>query len=257
MAEDDSFVIECLKKQRLYLLTDMEKFIGWKRKIAVKFKPLSSADLSFLNAFCVDSANLMTVTINGNLYNVQLENKSLSLRLIRNYIGAQTISWTFTETNLNRTLTRTYSLGTTVSYDDIDPSAFGSHQVGTSVQLKYNYGDGNVIRQFHVSLINSLDAELQRKNYTYIDYDNNVVNLGKKSIINIDFGTFSRETEAQKQDDRDWIKEFILAPTKSIIQPTISEIFVANGFTEVNYTLVNGIIYGKSLSISFKQTATA
>ena len=256
-AEDDSFVVVCLKKQKLYLLTDRETFIGWKRKISITFKPLSSSDITFLKAFCVDASNLMTITMNGNTYNVQLENKSFSIALIQNYYLAQKISWIFTETSLNRTLTRTYSVGTTVSYDDINPAAFSSHQLGTSCQLKYNYGDGNVIRQFHVNLVNDLDYELQRKDFQYIDYDTNVVNLGKKNLINIDFGTFSRETEAQKQDDRDWIKEFILAPTKSISVPGGSFISVANGFTEVNYSLVSGIIYGKALSLSFKQTATA
>ncbi len=255
--EDDSFKITRLLKKGLFLWTEFEKFIGWRRIITVRFRVLSAADLSYLLAFCIDADNLMQIIVNGITYNVQLVYPQLSLSLLDNYIHGRVIEWKFTEALLNRTIGRTYAVGSSVSGNDknlLNPFASVARN-GTCVQLTYNYGDGDVTRQFYVNLVNSLNTEIQRKNFEYIDYDSNVVNLGQKVLTIINFSPGGAATEAEKQDDRDWIREFCLAPTKIITPSGGFTSQVVNDFEEVNYTMEGGLIYGKSTQLAFRQCA--
>lgn len=247
-ADDENYEIISLPKKRIDWML-LENIIGYRTIFNVRLHMVSQAQRAFLYNFIQSSDQY--VTINGVETSVFLRDDTLALDMVDGYIGNISLELEFEAKSITRITSATQAVGTTSASAGYKSTASG---VGTVVTLAMNYGDGDVKRVFRVNSVLSYKADILDKRWTYIDKNNGVRRLGYRLNFEIDFGVFGfGQTQVQLQEDRDWIKEFVLAPSKRI------EVFdqylgdVINDFDNVQYDLIGGIIYNKSLKLSFKQ----
>lgn len=250
--EDDSFRI-INKNKQLLNWSAKEYLLGHIFIISVRFRPLSDEEREYLYRFCVGEYKGRTIIVNGVTYNVELVDEEMSINLLENYIDAQTLTLELRESTINRVTTPSRTQGVLTQSQGYRASF---SQKGTYLKLGYDYGSGLTEREFLVAKIDSFSSGMQRRNFTYIDDEDDYTPLGRKRRFAVEFGTLPMQTPAQQQDDRDFIREFCLAPYKELTtteQSTASgdTTIVVNGFDEVRYELFGGNIYGKMLTLNF------
>lgn len=246
-ADDESFEIVSLPKKRLDW-TLLENIIGYRRIYTIRVQQITASNRNYLYYFI--QSETQTVTINGSSHNVKLRDSELMLDLLDGYIGNVGLTMEFEDETIT-VPTQTFTAGITTSSAGYSSTASGS---GTIVTLVMNYGSGDTKRIFRVNTVTALKADILDRRWEYIDKNRGVKKLGYRLNFFIDFGGFGLgQTQAQLQDDRDWIKEFVLAPSKRI------EVFdqylgdVVNDFDEVRYGYIGGSIYHKTVQLNFKQ----
>lgn len=246
-ADDESFEIVSLPKKRLDW-TLLENIIGYRNIYTIRVQQITSAQRNFLYNFIQSS--LQQVTINGTQHTVKLRDSELMLSLLDGYIGNVGLTMEF-EDDVITVPSSSYSATPFTYSAGYSSTASGS---GTIVTLTMNYGSGDIKRVFRVDTVYAYRADILDKRWEYIDRNRGVKRLGYRLNFDIDFGGFGLgQTQAQLQDDRTWLKEFVLAPTKRI------EVFdqyvgdVVNDFDEVRYGYLGGLIYHKTVRLNFKQ----
>jgi len=246
-ADDDNFEIDSLMKERLDK-TLLETIKGYRDLYSVRIQNITSAQRLFLYQF-IQSED-QSITIFGNTLDVNLRDRELNLDLLDGYIDNIVLTMQFEDRLITVPTTPSRSQGVTTGSAGYSSIASGS---GTVVTLFYDYGSGNTGRTFRVNRVTSYKAEILQKTWKYLDSNNGYKKLGYRLLFDIDFGGFGLgQTQAQLQDDRDWLKEFVLAPTKRI--EVYSQYFadVVNDFNEVQYGYIGNSIYGKTVQLGFK-----
>lgn len=247
--EDDSFRIVQLNKIGVKKWEALQTIIGWKKVISIGFPPVTDEQRQFLSGFCMDPDDSCKIKIEGIQFDIRLVDPKLNLSFLDGQADALSVNWVLVEKALRRDLSRTYDLGTTTSATAL--------KLGYNVILSYDYGDGAVSRQFFSESCNSFEIEIQRKEWEYADYDEAVANLGRKIVTEIVIGVNGLGTASQQQDDRDWMREFILAPSKMITPVAGIESAVTNDFDEVSYEMEDGFVGAKALALKFKEVETS
>lgn len=249
-ADDDDFEIVSLQKQRLDWAI-LETVIGYRTIYHIRIQQITTSQRNFLYSFIQNEDQ--RVRINGVLHSVYLRDSELMLDLLDGYVGNVVLTMEFEDKLI--TTPSTLISSTTHIYKDGSIGYRGvTTGVGTIVSLTYNYGSAEIRRTFQVNSVHSYKAEILDKRWEYIDKNRGVKRLGYRLLFDIDFGSFGLgQTEASLQDDRDWLKEFVLAPYKyvDVFGQYIGE--VVNNFDSVNYDLLGGSIYNKTTKLSFKQ----
>lgn len=127
-----------------------------------------------------------------------------------------------------------------------------TNKKGVSVLLTYNYGAGEVGRNFKMSLAESYSIRIEREDFEYVDRNRDRKNLGFYQLFNLEFSAFGTQSQITKQDDIEWIKEYCLAPTKEIyIYGLYDSDNVVCDFDEITYEQVESNTYSKSLGLRF------
>lgn len=247
--DDDSFVLVRDSKQAVYLWQAVEKIRGWRRKVKVSFVGFSEVERVFMGNFlmCLDDSR--SITVEGTEYFVRFRNPRLAVSLWADLMDVNSAVWELIEKSVNRTLERTYDVGTT---DSATAAVLGHNLVMT-----YDYGDGEVSRRFRCDSFNSLDLELQRREWSYADGEPGERSLGLKTLTDVDLGCNALGSPDDKQDDRDWVREFLLAPTKTVSPVGGVESTVVLLSDEVDYDLEDGSGDTKSLKMQFKSVETS
>jgi len=244
-ADDESFEIIAKPKQRLAQWSAIENIAGYRKIISIKTEALSDSQRKFLYRLSISETQYCVV--NSVFYSVYLSNDNLSAELIHGYFSAISFSIEF------KTKTYTRALSTSFSGDTNSYGYYAGSPTGTRVNLSFSYGGSNVSRNFVVNLVNVYGLDIQKKSWEYIDWSEGRKTFGIKSTVIIDFGTFGfSQTESQMQDDRDFIKDFVLAPSKRITAYGLYVVDVVNDFTDVKYSYLEDFIYGKTIVLSFK-----
>lgn len=246
-ADDESFEIVSLPKMRLDWNL-LENIIGYRKLYLVRIQQITAIQRNYLYNFIQSSTQ--TVTINGVEHSVKLRGQELMLDLIGGYIGNVGLTMEFEDDTIT-VPSQTFTAGITTLSAGYASTATGS---GTVVTLVCNYGSGDTKRVFRVNTVHAFKADILDKRWEYIDKNRGVKRLGYRLNFFIDFGNFGLgQTQSQLQDDRNWLREFVLAPTKRV------EVFdqyvgdVVNDFDEVRYSYLNNSIYGKTVQLGFKQ----
>jgi hypothetical protein len=245
-ANDEDFEIISIPKV-LINWTIKENIIGYRNIYKIRIQNITYAQRTFLYKFI--QAAIQSITMNDESHFVKCRDKELNLDLLDNYIGNLVLEMELEDASITNVPTPTFPQGmTSNSYGYSSPS-----ELGTTVLLSYNYGSGDTKRFFRVNKITTYKAEILDKRWKYVDYNNGYKRLGFRLMFDIDFGGFGLgQTQIGLQDDRNWLKEFVLAPTKRIegYGQYIAE--VVNDFNTVSYDLIGGIIYGKTTRLQFK-----
>ena len=244
-ADDESFEIISKKKQTLAQWTTLENILGYRTIIDVRTAELTTVERQFLYQFAI--SDYQYCYINSTFYTVYLMSPSIVARLISGYFSAVSVDLEMVSKTLTIFTTPTFSGNTdSVGYKANNPN-------GTNITLGMNYGSGTINRNFTVAIAQPYDVEIQRRDWTYLDDNLGRVTLGFKGSVFIDFGTFGYgQTEAQLDDDRQFLKEFILAPSKTITVKNNYIINVVNDFSDVRYSYLSNFIYAKTIQLSFK-----
>lgn len=246
-ADDENYELIRLVKQRIDW-TILETILGFRNLYNVRIQSITSAQRDFLYQFIQSSAQ--SVTINGSSHDVFLRDERMILDLLGGYIGNLVLNLEFEDQTLTVPSTPSRSQGVTTGSAGYSNTTPGS---GSIVTLYYDYGSGRTGRTFRVNRVDSFSADILDKRWMYVDYNNGYKRLGYRSIVNIDFGGFGLgQTQSQLADDRAWIKEFILAPSKSIEVFGQYQCEVVNDFDGVKYGYIGGNIYNKTVSLRFK-----
>lgn len=174
----------------------------------------------------------------------------LSVELFSGYIEAPSLTLEF-EDDLLTTIPTTRPSYRLASETDSETQV-SSTKKGVSINLKYNYGDGEVSRNFNVDLADSYSIQNEQEEFEYIDNNRERKLLGYYQLFNLDFGVMGRQSMILQQDDIEWVREFCLAPTKKIYISGLpdSESVICD-FDEINYELVSSTIYNKALQLNF------
>jgi hypothetical protein len=115
-----------------------------------------------------------------------------------------------------------------------------------------NWGAGNISRNFTVNLADCYSVSVDRKEFDFLDEEMGRVNNGMRTMFNIDFGTFGyNDTAETLEDDLDWVKTFVLAPSKTIEVYNIYKAEVVNAFDTLTVGYVGGFVMAKTLSLQF------
>ena len=247
-AEDDNFEIVSLPKKRLDWAL-LENIVGYRFLYNIRVQQITEAQRDFLYNFI--QSDDQSITINGISHDVFLRDSELMLDLLDGYIGNVTLEMEFEDKLLTvPTVNGDRNVGMTdgsIGYSGVLTGA------GTVVTLMYDYGTGWYGRRMRVNSVHSYKADILDHRWQYIDKNNGYRRLGYRLNFSIDFGGFGLgQSQASLQDDRDFIREFVCAPTKRI------EVFgqyasnVVNDFSEVRYSYLSNIIYGKTLQLNFK-----
>jgi len=246
-ADDEDYEIIRLLKDRIDR-TILETIIGYRNIYRIRIQGITSAQRLFLYQFVQSSSQ--SVTINGSSHNVNLRDTQLHLSYLSGYVGNVELTMEFEDATLTRVTTPSRYQGTTTSSVGYTSTATG---VGTVVTLFYDYGSGNTGRTFRVNSVIGIGADIVDKRWEYIDHNNGYKRLGYRLNFEIDFGGFGLgQTQAQLLDDRTWLKEFVLAPSKRV--EVYGQYFadVANDFDEVRYGHIGNNIYNKTIQLGFK-----
>jgi hypothetical protein len=250
-ADDESYEIVRLVKERIDKAI-LETIVGYRNIYNIRIQSVTAAQRLFLYQFI--QSDDQKVTINGSAHDVNLRDGQLMLDLLNGYIGNVTLTMEFEDRVLTTPPDPTREQGVTTSSAGYANTSTGT---GTVVTLYYNYGkDGKDVtgRTFRVNRVDSYKADIVDKRFSYVDWNNGYVRLGYRLNFFVDFGNFGLgQTQDQLQEDRVWLKEFVLAPMKRI------EVFgqyvgdVVNDFDEVRYSYIGNSIYGKTTALNFKQ----
>jgi hypothetical protein len=247
-AEDDNFDIISLPKQRIDWAL-LENIVGYRNVYNVKFHLITTAQKNFLYRFIQSESQ--QIIINGTTHTVKLRDSELALELLDGFIGNIGLELEFEDDTLT---VYEYGLQSWEGFATNSAGYFASGSTGTVVTLKYNYGDLDTQRKFRVNSVYSCKSDILDKRWEYLDKNNGVHRLGYRRTVEIDFGCFGLgHTPTSSQEDRDWIKSFILAPNKQIDVTGEYVTGVVNDFNEVRYSYVGNNIYNKTLQLSFKQ----
>jgi len=251
-AEDENYEIVSIPQQ-LIDWSLVENIVGHRNIYTVRIQSITSAQRLFLYAFIQSSDQY--VTINGNLYTVYLRDPALMLDLLDGYIGNVVLTMEFEDRTITRPSTPSRTQGITTSSVGYSSTASGS---GTIVTMIYNYGSGDTKRIFRVDTVQCFKADILDKRWQYVDRNNGYKRLGYRLNFDIDFGGWGLgQSQTQLLDDRAWLKEFVLAPTKRI------EVFdqylgdVVNDFGDVRWGYKHNIIYNKTIRLNFKAQSLA
>jgi hypothetical protein len=252
-AGDDNFDIISLPKQRIDWML-IENIIGYRNVYNVRFNLVTTAQKNFLYNFIQSGSQ--QVTINGSIHNVKLRDSELALELIDGYIGNIGLELEFEDDEITEPHS-VYRLweGYTSSSAGYDGS---NNLTGTIAILSYAYSATELShktkRRFRINSVYSCRSDILDKRWEYLDKNNGVRKLGYRRNVEIDFGCFGLgHTPNTIQDDMDFIKDFILAPSKQIEVLGEYVTDVVNDFSEVRYSYLNNNIYGKTLRLNFKQ----
>jgi hypothetical protein len=247
-ANDEDYEIISLPNKRLDW-TLLENITGHRNIYTVKIQQITSAQRNFLYKYI--QSDDQNVTINGVSHSVYLRDGSLLLNLLDGYIDNVVLDMEFEDKTLTRQTVPARAQGyvtLSAGYNSISDNT-----VGTRVQLNYNYGQGVTSRNFAVNGINFYRADILDKRWEYVDKNRGIRRLGYRLNYDIDFGGFGLgQTQSQLQDDRDFIKEFVLAPYKYISGKGVYLGEIVNSFQEVRYSLIGNSIYDKTTKLSFK-----
>lgn len=251
IADDESYEIIRLLKERIDK-TLLETIVGYRNIYNIRIQSVTASQRLFLYQFI--QSDSQKVTINGVEHDVNLRDGQLMLDLLGGYIGNVVLTMELEDKVLTVPSEPARSQGVTTASAGYGNTSSGS---GTIVTLFYNYGkDSRDVtgRTFRVNRVDSYKADIIDKRWNYVDFNNGYKRLGYRLNFFIDFGGFGLgQTQAQLQDDRDWLKEFVLAPYKYI------EVYgqyiggVVNDFDDVRYSYIGGSIYGKTTALNFKQ----
>lgn len=247
-ADDESYEIVSLPKKRLDW-TLLENILGYRNIYTLRVQQITSTQRNFLYNF-IQSAD-QYVTINGVEHSVFMRDEQLVLDLLDGYIGNVVLTMEFEDKTLTANSTPSRTQGITTSSAGYSSTM---NATGTGVLLIYNYGSGDTKRLFRVNSVSAYKADVLDKRWEYIDRNKGIKRLGYRLNFDVDFGNFGYgQTQAQLQDDRDWLKEFVLAPTKRIEVYNQYVGNVVNDFDSVTYSYIGGSIYGKTTRLNFKQ----
>jgi hypothetical protein len=250
LTEDENFEIVSTPKKRLDW-TLIENIWGYRKIYAIRVQQITEADRDFLFGFIQSVTQY--ITINGvSTIEVYLRDKELLLDLLNGYSGNLVLNMEFEDRALTVIAEPARTSGVTTS-----SVGYKSATEGVTVTLGYNYGkDGKDItkRVFRVKSVSSNKADIEDIRWEYIDKNNGYKRLGFRLNFEIDFGTFGiSQSQTELFDDRTWIKEFILAPSKRI------EVFgqyiadVVNDFDVVEWSYNGGNIFSRTIKLNFKQ----
>lgn len=316
--EDDD--IELIKLNKTLLTrSQIEKFIGYRKKYRIRFNKLSTTDLDYLYSFTRSDIQKITFTCDGGsgtFNSITLPNNITSVTAPSIFENLDTItalgitgsaisdggsdststvalsSDTFGSNFTNTALTISRTKTVRVIDEDMAIELFGgfveapslilefedasltsvsttrpphravsntnsanyieTSKKGVTTNLIYNYGDGEVARNFSLNLADSYSLKNQREDFEYIDRNRDRKNLGFYQLFNLEFGAFGTQAQITKQDDIEWLKEYCLAPTKKIsIYGLLDSDSVICDFDEVTYEQVGSVTYGKSTGLRF------
>lgn len=312
--EDDD--IELIKLNKTLLTrSQIEKFIGYRKKYRIRFNKLSTTDLDYLYSFIRSDIQKITFTCDGGSASwndiTHLSTTSTpSIYEIGDVVtasgvtGSGTVSTydstttlllapeTFTANFTNKDITISRTATVRVIDEDMAIELFGgfvespslilefedatltavpttkpehravsstnsanyieTSKKGVTTTLAYNYGGGEVGRNFNLNLAESYSLKNEREDFEYIDRNRDRKNLGFYQLFNLEFGAFGRQGQITKQDDIEWLKEYCLAPTKKItIYDLPDSDNVICDFDEITYEQVGSVTYGKSTGLRF------
>ena len=245
-ADDESFEIISKRKTALAQWTTIENILGYRTIISVRTDTLTTAEREFLYQFAINNT-VQYCLVNSTFYTVLLTNQAIVSRLIQGFFGAVSVDLEMVAKVLTRLLTPSFSGSSdSVGYKSANP-------LGTNITLTMNWGSLDISRNFTVALAQPYDVEVQKLDWAYIDDNLGRLTLGFKGSVFIDFGTFGYgQTEAELDDDRQFVKEFVLAPSKRITVKNNYIINVVNDFDEVRYSYLNNFIFAKTIQLSFR-----
>jgi hypothetical protein len=243
LINDDSFQLLRIQDQLLNWEL-VEKIIGYRYIYNVRLFNLSAADKTYLYQFV--QSDTQTIAFGTGTLNVRLRDPNIAIEYIDGFAGATSLNLEFEDATLTVPSAPSVTIDNSVGYTVLAGT-------GNIVKLSFNYGSGTTSRNFRIASVTSYPVEVQRKEVKYIDWNNECKSLGIREIFDIDFGYFGiGQTETQRQNDRDWIRNFVLAPEKYIFVPGQYSAQVVCDFDEVRYDMSGGNVFLKTTQLRFR-----
>jgi len=224
----------------------LENIIGYQTVLNIDFEPWTESERLFMYQFAKN--DMQRAEIFSTLYtDVLLENPELITEMIEGIYFATNVSIQLVERSVTLASVGAYTPGTTSSN-----GYYSSSPDGTRIKLTMNWGAGDISRNFTVNLADPYSAQLERKDFQFLDDSLGRSNFGFRQMFRIDFGTFGfSDTPTTINADLAWIKTFILAPSKSIDVSNVYQAQVVNDFEELNVGYLAGFVFAKTLELNF------
>lgn len=224
----------------------IENIIGKRTILDIDLQPLTEAERLFMYQFV--KSDQQRAEVFGIIYSdVVLMEQDALLELIEGLFFATGLKFSLVDRSVTARSVGSYTAGTTNSSGYKSSSADG-----TRVKLTMNWGAGDISRNFTVNLADCYSVSVDRLEFEFLDEQYGRVNNGFRTMFNIDFGTFGyNDTAETLQADLDWIKTFVLAPSKTIEVYNIYKAEVVNAFDTLTVGYIGGFVMAKTLALQF------